>query len=60
MFIVQIIVISVGKYGVKCRTSLRDWINEQTLMVGFRGILDAGWVEDQKMMKDKLMDRKEL
>ena len=24
-------------------------------MVGFRNILDTGWVEDQKMMKDKLI-----
>ena len=29
-------------------------------MVGFGGILDTGWVEDQKMMKDKLIDGKEL
>ena len=29
-------------------------------MVGFNGILDTGWVEDQKMMKDKLMDGKKL
>ena len=27
-------------------------------MVGFSGILDTGWVEDQKMMKDKLIDGK--
>ena len=27
-------------------------------MVGFNGILDTGWVEDQKMMKDKLIDGK--
>ena len=27
-------------------------------MVGFRGILDTGWVEDQKMIKDKLIDGK--
>ena len=32
----------------------------QTLMVGFSGILDNGQVEDQKMMKDKLIDGKEL
>ena len=29
-------------------------------MVGFSGILDTGWVEDRKMMKDKLIDGKEL
>ena len=29
-------------------------------MVGFSGILDNGWVEDQKMMKDKLLDGKKL
>ena len=29
-------------------------------MDGFSSILDTGWVEDQKMMRDKLMDGKEL
>ena len=29
-------------------------------MVGFSGILDTGQVEDQKMMKDKLVDGKKL
>ena len=29
-------------------------------MVGFSGILDAEEVEDQKMMKDKLIDGKKL
>ena len=29
-------------------------------MVGFSGVLDAGQVEDQKMIKDKLTDAKEL
>ena len=33
---------------------------KQILMVGFRGILDIGQVEDQKMMKDKLIDGKKL
>ena len=28
-------------------------------MVSFSGILDTGWVEDQKMIKDKLIDGKE-
>ena len=31
-----------------------------TLMVCFNGILDTGWVEDWKIMKDKLIDGKEL
>ena len=30
------------------------------LMVGFSGILDTGWVEDRKMIKDKLTDGKKL
>ena len=29
-------------------------------MIGFSGILDAEEVEDQKMMKDKLIDGKKL
>ena len=29
-------------------------------MVAFSGILDTGQVEDQKMVKDKLIDGKEL
>ena len=29
-------------------------------MVGFSCILDTGWVEDLQMMKDKLIDGKEL
>ena len=29
-------------------------------MVGFSGILGTGWVEDRKMMKDKLIDGKKL
>ena len=29
-------------------------------MVGFRGILDTGWVEDQNMIKNKLTDGKKL
>ena len=28
------------------------------LMDGFGGILDTGWAEDQKMMKDRLIDGK--
>ena len=30
------------------------------LMIGFSGILDTSQVEDQKMMKDKVIDGKEL
>ena len=33
---------------------------KQILKVGFSGTLDTGWVEDQKMMKDKLIDGQEL
>ena len=29
-------------------------------MVGFSGILDTGWVADQKMIKDILTDGKKL
>ena len=29
-------------------------------MVDFSGILDTGWVEDQKMMQDKLIDGKKI
>ena len=29
-------------------------------MVGFGGTLDTGWAENQKMMKEKLIDGKEL
>ena len=29
-------------------------------MVGFSGALDTGWVEDQKMVKDKLIDGEKL
>ena len=33
---------------------------KQILMVGFSGTLDTGWTEDLQMMKDKLIDGKEL
>ena len=33
---------------------------KQTLMGSLSGILDTGQVEDRKMMKDKLIDGKEL
>ena len=29
-------------------------------MVSFNGILDTGWVEDPKMIKDKFIDGKNL
>ena len=29
-------------------------------MVGFSGILDTGYEEDHKMMKDRLIDEKKL
>ena len=51
----------VNEYGLKYGTSLSFWgnkgcINEIDLLVGFSGILDTGWVEDQKMTKGKLID----
>ena len=33
---------------------------KQILMGGFSGILDTAWVEDWKMIKDKLIDGKKL
>ena len=33
---------------------------KQIFMVGFSGILDTGQVEDEKMIKDKLIDGKKL
>ena len=33
---------------------------KQILMVGFSGILRIGQVEDQKIVKDKLIDGKKL
>ena len=30
------------------------------LMDGFSGILDIGWAEDRKMIKDKSIDGKQL
>ena len=44
---------SVNNYGVKCGILLRFWGNK-----GW--ILDTGQVEEQKIMKDKLIDRKKL
>ena len=33
---------------------------KQIFKIDFTGILDTGQIEDQKTMKDKLIDRKEL
>ena len=33
---------------------------KQILMVGFSGIFDSGQAEDQKMMRNKVIDGKEL
>ena len=33
---------------------------EKILMVGFSGTLDTDWVENWKVIEDKLIDRKEL
>ena len=48
--------VSVNKYGVKCEISLRFWENKGWInevdMYGFSVILDTGWLEDQKTMKD--------
>ena len=57
--------VSVIKHGVKCGTFLRFWkikvgLMKLILMVGFSGILNAGWVEDRKMKKDKLIDAKKI
>ena len=56
--------VSVDKYGVKCGTSLRfcenkGWINEID-SYGWSQWYFRYWVEDQKMMKDNLIDWKEL
>ena len=57
--------VSVNKYGVKCGTSLRfwenkGWINKVDPYGWFQWYSDTGWVEDRKMMKDKLIDGKKL
>ena len=57
--------VKVNKNGVKCGTSLTFWENKgglmkQILTDGFSEILDTGYVEDQKVMKDKLTDGKKL
>ena len=55
----------VNKYGIKCGTSLRfqenkGWINKIDPYGWFSGVLYTGQVEDQKTMKGKLIDGKEL
>ena len=57
--------INVHKCGVKCGTSLRfwenkGWMNSMDPYGWFHGILDISQVEDLQMMKDKLIDGKEL
>ena len=39
---------------------IMDELIKQILMGGFSSTLDIGWVEDLQMMKDKLIDGKEL
>ena len=56
--------VSVNKY-VKCGTSLRflqktDALIPEILIDGFSGVLDTCWVEDQKMIKNELIDGKKL
>ena len=55
--------VNVNKYGAKCGTSLRFWeikvgLIKQILMIGFSGILGTSQVEDQRMIKGKLIDGK--
>ena len=33
---------------------------KEILMAVFSGVVDTGWVEDQKMMKGKLIDEKKF
>ena len=39
---------------------IRARLSLQILIAGFNGVLDIGWVEDFQMIKDKLLDEKEL
>ena len=45
---------------VKIFGKIKVRLMKETLMDGFGGTLDTGQVEDHKMMKDKLVDGKEL
>ena len=42
---------------VKIFGRIRVRFIKQILMVDFSGILDTGWAEDRKMMKDKLIEK---
>ena len=58
-------VVSINKYGIKCRTSLRFWenkwwVNKIDPYGWFQWYLGTGRVENWKMMKDKLIDGKKL
>ena len=51
----------VNKYGVKCGSELEDWeksgwIMNKTHMVGFNGIVDFIWADEQMTIRDKLKD----
>ena len=54
--------VSFNKYGVKCRTSLRSWENEGWINeinpYGWFQWYFRHWLEDHKMIKDKLIDGK--
>ena len=54
--------VSVNKYGVKCGTSLRFWENKAWIneidLYGCSQWYFKYYVEDEKMMKDKLIDGK--
>ena len=39
---------------------IKAGLMKQILMAGFSGISDTVWVEDPQMLKDKLIDGKEL
>ena len=57
--------VSVNKHGIKCGTSLRfsenkGWINKIDAQGWFQWNLDTDWVDDLQMMKEKLIDGKEL
>ena len=56
---------NMDKYGLKCGTSLRfwenrGWINKIDPYGWFSVILGIGQVEDQKMIKDKLINGKKI
>ena len=55
--------VNVNKYGIKCGASLRfwenkGWINNIDHYGWFKWYLGNGQVEDQKTIKDKLIDEK--